>query len=161
MASKTQVTSNHGVVYTVRLVRNGDHYGSNFCLVHDKEDPLVEFYDAKNTHDYDFVGSREDAKAAGAEVLGQYVSRYYLSTLLESAAVTPGINLCGHVPRWVIDGDALREALSALGCFKQPAEGSLLYETLAFLREVVQGRSIPCGRKASELLHRHLDPENQ
>lgn len=45
--------------FNVRIVRAGDRYGRDFCLTHDKDEPLVEFY------------------------IGDYfVSRYYVATIL-------------------------------------------------------------------------------
>lgn len=100
--------------WLVRLVCPGDRYGLEFCLVHGESKknlshklgntPMVEFYSFKNPeNDYDFVGSREDAKAAGAPGLGQFVSRYYLDTLDEVAEKKRGINLCGYIPAWQVD----------------------------------------------------------
>jgi hypothetical protein len=110
--------------YTVRRVDVGDHYGREFCLTYEKEegyladDPMIEFYlqDCKACS-YDFVGSAEDAIAAGAEPLGWFVSRYYASTLLNRK---PGNGLCLHGgsqydPSRNISAEALNEALEALG----------------------------------------------
>ena len=77
----------HGVAFpdcTVRLVHPGDRYGRNGCLVHDQEEPLVEFYDG----DYDFE--------PWLGIKGQFVSRYYVSTLLEHDS--GGIDLYGGQP---------------------------------------------------------------
>jgi hypothetical protein len=116
MAKTTRVTSDAGVDYLVRLVEEGDPYGLNFCRTHTEHRPTVEFYDYDSKAPaYEFIGDREDAVAAGAPRLGQFVSRYYVFTLLESIATTNGINLCGHVPRWAIDGDAVRAAFMNLG----------------------------------------------
>ena len=52
--------------YNVRIVRKGDTYGREFCLTYDKDEPMVEFYDARNkTDEY-----------------GYFVSRYYVGTIL-------------------------------------------------------------------------------
>lgn len=117
MYKTTTVTSaSNGVTFTVRLVERGDQYGLNFCLTHDKLLPMVEFYDTESKAEcYDFVGDRLEAIAAGAPRLGQFVSRYYVETLMENIATTGGIYLHGGVPRWQIDGDAVREAFQALG----------------------------------------------
>lgn len=71
------------LIWAVRLVEKGDKYGLNGCLTHDKGDPLVEFYDTRYKHT-DF---------------GQFVSRYYLSTLLKSEN---GLCLQGDVPSWSV-----------------------------------------------------------
>lgn len=55
--------------FNVRIVARGDGYGVNDSVVHDHDDPLVEFYDSK-----------ADARKFGKR--GQFVSRYYITTLL-------------------------------------------------------------------------------
>ena len=52
--------------FNVRVVNKGDKYGRDFCLTHDEDKPLVEFYDSRYPH----------------TEFGQFVSRYYVSTLL-------------------------------------------------------------------------------
>lgn len=108
--------------YLVRRVDLGDRYGAQFCLTHPKpgarEEPMVEFYlQGTKNPDYDFVGSPDEAIAAGAEPLGWFVSRYYLSSLLDRK---PGNGLCLHGggqydPSYNIEGEALDDALAALG----------------------------------------------
>lgn len=90
-----QIINREGKTFTVRLVQKGTRYGLKHCLTHDKDEPMVEFYDA----DYDF--DRDDE----GNVLGQFVTRYYLKTLLDKA---PGTGLCldGGVPVWSIDARA-------------------------------------------------------
>ena len=89
----------HGVAFpdcTVRLVHRGDRYGRDGCLKHDMDEPLVEFYDG----DYDFepwLGTR-----------GQFVSRYYLSTLLESGPYH-GLCLEGGEPKWTLGAEEMRK----------------------------------------------------
>lgn len=72
--------------FTVRIVRNGEKYGLDFCLTYDSQvnDPLVEFYDARYPH----------------TEYGQFVSRYYASTLSERD--TGGLCLDGGVPEWSV-----------------------------------------------------------
>jgi hypothetical protein len=120
MSKTTTVTSaSNGVTFTVRLVERGDRHGRNFCKVHAEDRPIVEFYDLESTAEsYDFVGTREEAIAAGAPRLGQFASSYYVFTLLETIATTGGICLAGHVPRWTIDGAAVRKAFQDLGLWK-------------------------------------------
>ena len=86
------ITNDQGVIFNVRFVRQGERYGREDCLVHDKPDPLVEFYDATNRERF---GPR-----------GQFVSRYYLSTLRERGH-REGINLYGGEPKWVVDDAAM------------------------------------------------------
>ena len=54
--------------FNVRIVRAGDRYGRDFCLTHDKDEPLVEFY------------------------IGDYfVSRYYVATILGTDGYGSGV----------------------------------------------------------------------
>lgn len=59
--------------FTMRVVGDGDRYGRGMSLTHRGHDPLVEFHDRRWDHDRDPDGL----------MLGQFVSRYRLSTLLE------------------------------------------------------------------------------
>ena len=70
--------------FNVRIVRRGDGYGLNLCLTHNQAEPLVEFYDARYPH----------------TEFGQFVSRYYVSTILEGA--NRGLCLDGAEPEWSI-----------------------------------------------------------
>lgn len=72
--------------FNVRVVEKGQRYGLNDCLIHDQDEPLVEFYDAKQ--DVALFGPR-----------GQFVSRYYRSTLMEGE-YPQGLALDGGVPQW-------------------------------------------------------------
>jgi hypothetical protein len=88
-----QVTNRDGVIFNVRIVRKGDRYGLEDCLVYDEtdrffheNDPMVEFYDA-----------RQDVKRFGER--GQFVSRYSLSTFMEH---TGGLDLHGGILAWKI-----------------------------------------------------------
>src|SRR5437899_65527 len=95
-----RVINDEGRTFNVRLVRRGDRYGLNEGLVHDKNEPLVEFWDATYEHDPRFTPG-----------LGQFTSRYYLSTLtgkdgdLARRQVSRGLALCGHVPAWTVTGE--------------------------------------------------------
>lgn len=81
------IQGNPYVDFTVRLVKKGMGYGINFALVHGKDDPLVELYDQRYQH----------------TVHGQFVGRYYLSTLRARPANT-GLLLDGGNPEfWCID----------------------------------------------------------
>jgi hypothetical protein len=73
--------------FNVRVVRKGDRYGLSFCLTHDKDEPLVEFYDARYPH----------------TEFGQFVSRYHLSTILERD--NAGLCLDGGVPEWSVSAN--------------------------------------------------------
>lgn len=93
------VTPAGGRPFHVRLVATGERYGLDDCLVHDRAIPMVEFYDA--SQDLVKFGPR-----------GQFVSRYYLTTLLD---VKGGLDLhCGE-PAWQLDAAALASALRWVG----------------------------------------------
>ena len=53
--------------FNVRIVNKGDMYSRNFCLMHNDERPMIEFYDSRYPH----------------TKFGQFVSRYYVGTLLD------------------------------------------------------------------------------
>lgn len=78
---RTQMT------WALRLLFAGDTYGANDALTVTGE-PLVEVFDTRFPH----------------TDLGQFVSRYYASTLLESNNEMQGLNLCGGVPSWHLSG---------------------------------------------------------
>ena len=85
--------------WLVRMVRKGDKYGLDNCLTHDGE-TMVEFFD----HDYAF-----DKNVTG-KVLGQFVSRYYVSTLLGHPP-NVGLNLHGGIPKWSISAIAMDQVM--------------------------------------------------
>ena len=89
----------HGVAFpdcTVRMVFPGDRYGKDGCLVHDESDPLVEFYD--EVYDFEpWLGIR-----------AQFVSRYYISTLLEMGPYR-GLCLHGGEPKWELGAEEMQE----------------------------------------------------
>jgi hypothetical protein len=98
MATAFQITNPDGKPFTVRIVEQGDQYGLNDELTHDAVDPLVEFYDLS------YAGETFDGR-------GQFVSRYYLSTILISAMEEPckGILLEGSHPQWFVGGENVKE----------------------------------------------------
>jgi hypothetical protein len=96
-----------GFPFRVRLVRRGERHGAEMCLTHSQDEPLVEFYDTRYPHTYDFVGAKEAAIAANAPVLGQYIASYRLSTLRESRHLHAGLCLHGGVPGWLISPSSL------------------------------------------------------
>jgi hypothetical protein len=64
--------------YNVRIVNKGERYGREDCLTHDDDRPMAEFYDRRYASD-DYEQYSEDSWQAR----GQFISRYYVSTLLE------------------------------------------------------------------------------
>lgn len=100
----TLIDAESGIPFTMRLVRAGDGYGVDHALIHDSDKPKVEFYDAR----YYFAGE------TGAE-LGQFVSRYYLHTLLSDGREPQcGLNLDGGVPAWSICAETFALARAIL-----------------------------------------------
>ena len=91
----TRVQVPNGRPFTVRIVREGDRYGRGDCLIHDEDEAMVEFYDATYANNGRFGPH------------GQFVSRYYISTLLESPHRGRGLGLCGHEPAWTIDAGTM------------------------------------------------------
>ena len=86
--------------FNVRIVRLGDRYGRDDRFAHEEDQPLVEFYDDRY---HSQPGDR-----------GQFVSRYYVSTLLEYTG--QGLNLYVGEPAWYLyssDLDRVREYLQA------------------------------------------------
>lgn len=93
--------------FAVVIVRPGERYGRDFCLVNEKDahgdgSTMVEFWDLDHKH---------GPVRPGSPVLGQFTgSRYYLSTLLEDGGRTGrGLNLDGGIPAWTVDGLAMDE----------------------------------------------------
>lgn len=90
------IQNRDGRRFLVRVVEKGDRYGLDDCLTHDEADPLIEFYDLTYTEKF---GPR-----------GQFVSRYYASTLAEDAKPY-SLTLDGGVPVWWVDAEALAPVL--------------------------------------------------
>jgi len=91
-----QVVSYQNVPFNVKVLKKGDTYGLNKCLTHEDERPVVEFYDAR--HDFDPEG--------------QFVSRYYVETLLEDEE--GGLDLMGYEPSWKLDHFDMKKVRSYL-----------------------------------------------
>lgn len=86
------VRASHGVEFNVRLLLQGDRYGRDDGLVVWADGPPgVEFYDRRYPHTR----------------YGQFVSRYYVSTLMQAPKMN-GIDLDGGIPDWRIDGSTWR-----------------------------------------------------
>ncbi len=89
-----------GVPLWVRLVKDGERYGLEGMLVNHGQ-TLVEFYDAR----YDFekwIGKR-----------GQFVTRYYLSTLQERGARDLALDL--GIPDWSVTAAEMSAILDWMG----------------------------------------------
>ena len=98
--------------FNVRILRKGDKYGREFCLTHDEDKPLVEFYDSRYPH----------------TEYGQFVTRYYVETILGTDRYgrgTGGLMLDGGVPSWTVgakDMDTVRAYLKAETGLKRKVE---------------------------------------
>lgn len=88
-----------GRPWRVRFLRQGDRYGRDRCLTHDEVEPLVEFYDRR------FANGRSSWGHSFPDE-GQFVSRYYLSSLLRRRG--GGLNLDGGVEDWSISAEGVR-----------------------------------------------------
>ena len=111
--------------FRVHLVQEGERYGagggfvygkalSNDCQLYGHGLPLVEFYDV----------SQDPAKFPE----GQFVSRYFMSTLLgmdsigDSIGEMSAFGLDGGVPDWTIRGDDLQEVYAHLCAAREQLE---------------------------------------
>lgn len=107
MGDTLTVMNGEGRMFTVRIVREGDKYGRTNILTHDKADPLIEFYDQtyRNCDEW--------------QEYGQFVSRYYLSTLRDPdssrSVVVHGLSLDGGVPEWTITAGNVLDVLNRWG----------------------------------------------
>lgn len=88
MKKLMKVTNSNGITFNVKAVFKGEGYGVNKSIIHDKDDFLIEFYDAT------YAGKNNFGKE------GQFISRYYASTLLEGRSAITGLSLYGSVPAW-------------------------------------------------------------
>lgn len=100
--SKFTFQSLAGNPWLVRVVSEGETYGLSNCLKHTGGEPLVEFYDARYPHNFDSEGP-----------LGQFVSRYYLSTLRDHSPAN-GLNLYGGEPSWSLAATDMAKVLRFL-----------------------------------------------
>lgn len=104
VTNKPGPAAHAGRRFTAKIVDTGDRYGRNKCLTNDG-DPMIEFYDATYADD-----PRFDPK-------GQFVSRYYIRTILERDGF--GLDLDGGIDVWTIDAEAMTEVRAWLA--DQPA----------------------------------------
>lgn len=105
------IVNDKGRPFIARVVRKGDNYGLDFCITYGEGkdafdwngkpkdeaalDPMVEFYDATLAGDNHWGP------------FGQFVSRYYVRTILDGDDYR---GLCldgGNADVWGIDGDAM------------------------------------------------------
>jgi hypothetical protein len=102
----TEVVNEDGRTFTVRILHEGDRYGLNDCLTHDESEPTIEFFDKTYIE--------------GFTSLGQFVSRYYLSTLEEpkpsewlgDLSQASGIDLHGGIDVWYVTAQNVADAIA-------------------------------------------------
>lgn len=92
------VINEHGVPFTVRLVREGERFGQGFQLTHDRPAPMVEFYDRRFDH-----------YQVWEILLGQFVSRYYISDIGSCLRRGGGLCLNDGITEWSLSEANLRE----------------------------------------------------
>lgn len=87
--------------WNVRIVNTGDNYGRAMCLTNDKA-PMVEFYDVRYPHTQ----------------YGQFVSRYYISTILSQDSrggeYSNGLCLDGRVAAWHVSAEDMAQVVTFL-----------------------------------------------
>lgn len=95
--SSLNVVNSKGRKFKVCVIDTGDRYGLNNCLVN-YGDPMVEFWDMFTFPDE-----------------GQFVSRYYVDTILEDDGDgVSGLNLDNGEPVWSIDASTMLEVVNFL-----------------------------------------------
>ena len=97
MTIKIVFDKEKALTWAVRLVQFGDMYGVGDALVHDEQEALVEFYDTRFAH----------------TALGQFVSRYNLSTLL-NRKTGQGLQLDAGTQAWQLSSKAMDELVEWL-----------------------------------------------
>jgi len=112
-----------GVRWCVRIVFEGDGYGLKHCLTHDETEPMIEFYDMDSEARMKMIRTGDKTEAYLAEEYGQFVGRYYLSSLkfdeiLNGKTLTDwskhGLNLHGGEDRWSVSSAFMVDAMSAV-----------------------------------------------
>lgn len=112
-------TSANGKNWIARRVDAGDRYGHNDCLIH-QDEAMIEFYDCDNRGSF------------GQDHLGQFVSRYYITTLRERNPLS-GLWLHGGEPLWALDCHSVAKVLKSLGdeCYVNNPSASDSFEITA------------------------------
>ena len=129
-------TTATGCRLRIRVVRPGDRYGHELCVVMDDGlEPVLEFFDAAQAHDYYHHGPTRDAKAVHAFCLGQFLARYRLSTILGNIGMGMGVVLSLHAPRFNVDWKSLVAALVDLELYRPPTTKESL---LSIIRSIAE-----------------------
>ena len=140
-------------IFNVRLVRHRLLSGITACLVYDRDEPSVEFYDARQSADV--FGSR-----------GQFVSRYLVSTLLTHSP-SEGLLLDTGSPEWCVSASGMREVVahieSVLGAANLPSDAVARRTALAGQPEIppnvgsnLIGMLIDAGQASAAQLRDHV-----
>ena len=96
MIKRIDIQGSTGSPMRVLLIPAGEACSNHLHLgVDPSEADLVEFYDGRYPHTPD----------------GQFISRYYASTLLEDPH-TVGLDLMGYEPSWKVDGKTMKLVLN-------------------------------------------------
>ena len=119
-----------GIRWCVRIVFFGDNYGLNHCLTYgDREfdkkmnEPMIEFYDMDSMAAVKMCRSDDKTEAYLAKEYGQFVGRYYWSSLkfegvLRCKTLTDwskrGLTLHGGVDRWSVSSEFMVDAMAAV-----------------------------------------------
>ena len=94
---RLDVRAANGIPFRVVYVPPGQE-SLNFPRLAADERDLVEFYDLRHPHTPD----------------GQFVSRYYVDTLMEGRTLDYGLDLDGGIEDWTIDARTMRVVLGWL-----------------------------------------------
>ncbi len=107
-------------IWNVRIVSRSESYGRNDCLCHDEDKELVEFYDTRYRNDKEWKR-------------GQFVSRYYLETLLEDAnrLYRIGLSLDGGIPEWTVTAEDMIKIIAWLRKFDAQRKENSTMKTVA------------------------------
>ncbi len=107
--AKTKLfASTKPLTFRARIVKPGDYYGFEYKLFNSGGGVYVEFYDIRYSEDYDYIGSAEEARKAGAACLGQFLMRYSATQILDRKR-NVGMYLTGHSRDWFVDPTMMNE----------------------------------------------------
>lgn len=105
----SDVDNHTQIPMTARLVRPNEGYGrlgfrepGQYPMKNDSKDLLVEFYDKRHNPSDD-------------PIEGQFISRYYLSTLMDGKDLSKpihGLCLDGGIYEWQVDGKSFKDVLT-------------------------------------------------
>ena len=91
--SKILHFTSHNVPFVANILEKGDNLGLKNTLIHEHIEPVVQFFDARYPHN----------------PLGQFVSSYFLSSLLHGSSKHSGLLLDTGSPDWCIDQKDMKE----------------------------------------------------